>query len=159
MPNFNWFYGNVKCEQSRRFFVAGGSRRCCRGIRWIIAMRETFNATHSSMWCELRTRTCVSFSMYRAAPPFRRFANLMYAAYWRHIFYIHDVQKKHLSAEKKTKCSPNGSHCDKLRTLFFFTFFNIPKKFTGNAWIITELLQCHSFHVLTSYSIDVWFIH
>lgn len=54
----NWFYWNVKCEKSRRFFVAVRFRRCCRGIRWIIAMWKTFNATHSWMWCELRTRTC-----------------------------------------------------------------------------------------------------
>lgn len=124
---------------SNRFFHAVGLCRCRKGIRCrkICNVDDFFSPfiLHSLV---MRARTfffllCLNVS---CGANIQTIWLLSCALPTEDLLYIHDVQKKHLSVEKrrrKKKCSPNGSHCDKLRTLlFFFTFFSIPKKFTGN---------------------------
>lgn len=101
--------------------------------RWDKGINITINCNVKYVFFRRIWRGQASFSMYRPAPLFDRDDYSMYAAYaYRHHIHIHDVQKKYLFVEQAaSQTVATETNCVLCFSSIFF--FNIPKKFTGNA--------------------------
>lgn len=121
---------------SNRFFHAVGLCRCRKGIRCrkICNVDDFFSPfiLHSLV---MRARTfffllCLNVS---CGANIQTIWLLSCALPTEDLLYIHDVQKKHLSVEKRKNALQTvatATNC--VLCYFFFTFFSILKKFTGN---------------------------